>query len=514
MATLSLRRRRLGARRLLADLVRRPALLALAGTGVLAVLARVPYVGAGVGPDEGGYAYVARLWARGAVVYGDVWIDRPQGLLSVYRAIVTISDHAWAIRLGALLFGVGITVLVGAIGWMLRGPWTGVAAAAIYAVVGAGPHIQGFTLNGELLAALPATAAVAAGLRWGWVGRDRWLLAAGALGATAILMKQGGFDGLVAVAVLAVAAPGPLVRRARSLGLVVAGALVPIGLALIHALTVGFDKYWTDLVGFRADRELHSDLGDRGTAFAGTFPKAREDLLAVAALALIGLVVVLRRRTERAVLPAWLLAGIVAFNLGGLYWSHYYVQLVPPLAVLAALGVTAFRFRPLAVALTCVAIAPVAITLVDVATSNEADFNHLVPYAASFKDDQAAAAYARRNTTPAERIYVLDSRASVYWLADRRTDYPYLWHNSPIRTAKGMKLLRAMLAGPRRPRIVLLYRNPKQFDPTGAVPRILARYYREVWRPHKGLRVLVRRDGRPVTRPPFPSLPVKRGESF
>ena len=78
MASLTVDRRPVRALRLPRRLAGRPALLALAGAGVLAVLARLPYLTVGVGPDEGGYAYVARQWARGATLYRDVWIDRPQ----------------------------------------------------------------------------------------------------------------------------------------------------------------------------------------------------------------------------------------------------------------------------------------------------------------------------------------------------------------------------------------------------------------------------------------------------
>src|SRR5256885_15819199 len=173
----------------------RPALVALAATGVVAGAVRVPWVTAGIGPDGGGYASLARQWSHGADLYQDLWVDRPQGLLSVYRTIVTIADHAWAIRLTALLVRVGIALLLGAIGWMLRSPATGVAAAAIFAVVGVGPHIEGFSLSGELLAALPAAGAVAAAVRWWRTGRERWPFAAGGPGGGAMPMKQSGFRG-------------------------------------------------------------------------------------------------------------------------------------------------------------------------------------------------------------------------------------------------------------------------------------------------------------------------------
>ena len=481
----------------------RPALLALAGTAVLAALARVPYLTVGVGPDEGGYAYVARQWARGLTLYRDVWIDRPQGLLSIYRVIYELSGHLWAFRLGALLIGVGVTLVVGAIAWMLRGPWTGVAAALIYAVVGVGPHIEGFTLNGELAAALPSAGAVACAIAWRKSGRRPWLAAAGALGATAILMKQGGFDGLAAAAALAFALRGPLVERAKALGLVAAGAMVPIGAALIHALTVGFGKYWTDVVSFRAGHELRdSTLVGRFGGFKGTFPKAEADLWALAVVALIGLVVVARRRTDRVVVLAWLLAAFVAFNLGGLYWTHYYVQLLPPLVVLAALGASAFRWRIVAIGLTCLALAPVGETLIHVATTTGEAHDATITFSGSFEVDERIAAWVKQNTTPKDPIYALDSRATLYYLANRVTRYPYIWHHSPLLTPSGMKLLRKMLAGPDRPRIVVLYRNPRELDKSQRLAAILTRYYREVWRPVKGIRVLVRRDARRITPPP------------
>src|SRR2546425_8039013 len=150
MASVTLDRRPVLASKSLRTLTRRPALLAFAGTAVLAALARVPYLTVGVGPDEGGYAYVARQWARGAALYQDVWIDRPQGLVSIYRVIYELSGHLWAYRLGALLIGVGVTLVVGAIAWVVRGAGAGVAAALLYAVVGGGPDLQGLPLHGGL----------------------------------------------------------------------------------------------------------------------------------------------------------------------------------------------------------------------------------------------------------------------------------------------------------------------------------------------------------------------------
>src|SRR3712207_576301 len=118
----------------------------------LAMLLRVPFLFTGLSTDEGGYAYVAQQWSRGAALYDTAWLDRPQGLLLTYRALLAIDDAGWAIRIGMVLAGAIITVALGAIGWLLVNRATGVTAAFLYAVVGVAPHLEGITLNGELLA--------------------------------------------------------------------------------------------------------------------------------------------------------------------------------------------------------------------------------------------------------------------------------------------------------------------------------------------------------------------------
>src|SRR5262249_30012272 len=133
-----------------------------AALALLAALLRLPFLGS-IGPDEGGYAYVAWRWSRGADLYRSVWIDRPQGLILVYRVLISMSHSAWAIRLGAIVAGAAVTVLLAAIGRLLAGPAPGFLAGSLYAIAGIGPHIEGYPFNGELAASVPSTAAVAAG---------------------------------------------------------------------------------------------------------------------------------------------------------------------------------------------------------------------------------------------------------------------------------------------------------------------------------------------------------------
>src|SRR5262249_47866852 len=146
--------------------------------------------------DEAGFAEVARLWARGYPLYGQqAWVDRPQGLLLAYRLVAAT---AWdpTVRILAMLAAAVATVAVGAAAWALAGRRAAVIAAVLFAVLSPAPHLEGFTANGELLAAAFTSTAVALAAWWWARGRhDAWLLAlAGAAAAAGPLMKQSAFD--------------------------------------------------------------------------------------------------------------------------------------------------------------------------------------------------------------------------------------------------------------------------------------------------------------------------------
>ena len=163
----------------------------------------------------------------------DAWLDRPQGLLLTYRALLWLNDTGWTIRVGVMLAGAIITVALGVIGWLLVNRFVGVVAAFIYAIVGVAPHLEGMTLNGELLASVPVDHR-----------RSRWpsLVApipavagccslAGVFAGLAITMKQSGIDGIVVGLVIVV-----LAFTWSRLLIFVAGFAVPLIACVIHGI--------------------------------------------------------------------------------------------------------------------------------------------------------------------------------------------------------------------------------------------------------------------------------------
>ncbi len=455
------------------------AAIAIAGSVGLAALLRLPFLNTGLSPDEGGYAYVAGQWARGARLYGSDWVDRPQGLMLVYRLLLGGGHSAAAIRLGAVLFGCGITLLLGVAGWLLRGPWAGAAASLVYAVVGVAPHLQGFTFNGELAAALPATAAVVAALAWRRDGRVGWLVTAGGAGAIGILMKQSGFDGLV-VALVIVLTERPRPRRAVCVAAIVAGAAVPLGLSAIHGILVGWSDYWYAVVGYKltAPSGATFDVTRRLAVLGGSWLGARRDLAIPVAVA-VGLTIAAFARGRSLRIPLiWLGAAFLGFNSAALYWPHYYVQLLPPLALLIAVGASHVSGRMLAAAAILLVVGPALLKLDALEDMSTAARRAVVPYYGQYVRDTRIARAVDRLTRPGEPIYALDSEADLYFLADRPAAFPYLWSHPLEEIPGALGQLRTLLGGSRRPALVVIFRSPARVDRTGVLIRILSREYR------------------------------------
>jgi 4-amino-4-deoxy-L-arabinose transferase-like glycosyltransferase len=472
------------------DAARRPILAA----AVLAVLLRVPFLFTGLSTDEGGYAYVAQQWSRGARLYDTAWLDRPQGLLLTYRALLWIDDSGWTIRLGMVLAGAIITVALGAIGWLLAGRAVGVAAAWIYAVVGVAPHLEGITFNGELLAGVPSTVSIALAVYWWRRSRSLWWLAgAGLLAGVALTMKQSGIDGIVVGLIIVILAAGAghggLLKAAGVFG---AGVAVPLVASVLHGIAVGWSDYWTALVGYQlsAIGGAGSNAGTRWTDLGRHAGDVALDLALIVVVSFFGWRPL--DRGGRAVSPvkggggvvgwgwvlgAWLFAGFVGINLGGSYWPHYFVQPLPALVLLAAAAVVAVPAAPWRRALGAVVVLPTLVWLVALVPMSPARRADTIPYDALAARDDRIAAVIRASTTPADRIYVLESEAYLYFAAHRESPYPYLWGKPIDKIPDALPRLRAMLTSPQRPTLVVLDTPPAAVDPSGGIAADLAAHY-------------------------------------
>jgi 4-amino-4-deoxy-L-arabinose transferase-like glycosyltransferase len=447
-----------------------PALAAVVAA-LLALATRVAFWGTPLTADEGGYAQIARLWDSGVALYGGAWVDRPQGLLLVYRGLLELGGGSTeSLRIVAAAVSMLMVVATVVVAVRICGTLEAIAAGLLLATFAASPFIEAFTLSGELLAAFPAVLSLLAFTVYLQRRRVAWLAVAGLLTGCAVMIKQSAFDaGLAALAFLLLTER----KRALSVSIFVLMALVPV---VIAASTAPTHDWWNAVVAYRAEGDslLTGSPLHRFELFADSLPAAAKGLGVLALLAAIGW------RSSPLLVRLWLGAAIVGVLGGGNFHTHYYVQLAAPLSILAAVGVVQLlveRRRIATAVCGAAALVTVALTAPLWFASGPAQARAIWPKDGRLVHSEAVAAYVKAHTKPNERILVLWAGADVYYLADRRPALPYLWYRN-VESIDGALASVQWLLAVRLPALVVLAQAPDTIDPSGETERILRQKYR------------------------------------
>ena len=319
----------------------------------LTLLLRVPWLGAPLGNDEGGLTYIAEHWHHGGPdLYGHYFIDRPPLLLGVFR-IAAETGGAVAVRAIGAIAAAALVLVVALLGRELGGKRSGIWAGAIAAVLGSSALLGSVFTPAELLAVLPSAASVLLLLisRRSVRREHLLLLLAGLLAAAALLVKQSFGDALVAgAAFLLVGAYLDRGNRRRWAGLAAAYcggiALALAGLEAWAILGgVPDDATGYALIGFRLQglSALSGSAGGLPARFADrlALPLLGSGLALILIWSLVGLHRLREQRALQLTIAAWGAAGAAGVLLGGSYWSHYLIELIPMAAATAALALPA-----------------------------------------------------------------------------------------------------------------------------------------------------------------------------
>ncbi|HST26011.1 MAG TPA: glycosyltransferase family 39 protein [Gaiellaceae bacterium] len=454
--------------------VRRTTALVAVVSAALAVLFRLPFFGAPLTADEGGYAEAARLWARGATLYRDIWVDRPQGLVIVFRAVLSAGTSTEAIRAAAAVVGALAVVATLFLALRLVGRTAAFACALLMATAGASPFIESFTLAGELLASLAAVLSLLAFTAYLRTRAIAWVVAAGLLTGCALMIKQSGFD--AGLAIVAYLLWSERRRAAAPVGLLIGAAAAPLLAGALAAVT--FHRWWFAVVSYRGsgDSLVTGSFVHRLDLFAQSLPGLAQGLGLFVLLAVLGW------RGSPLLVRMWLGAGIIGVLGGGNFHTHYYIQLVPPLAILAGLGVEkaiARRAGRLALAYGAVAVATLVVTVPLWFDGPRAQAKTIWPHDPHLQHDAAVVRYVRAHTRPDQKVLVLWAAADVYYLADREPVLPYMWRAN-IESIPGVfpQLLTDLLQ--RKPALVAVAQSIDSVDKSDRVKVILAVEYRRV----------------------------------
>ena len=378
--------------------------------------------------DEGSYAAIACRMLTGGLPYRDGVENKFPAIFYLYTAVFGLFGRydMRAVHVVAAVAAFATALVVGAIAATLatrrgadaiaarRARWL---AALLYAVFSTTYEPKLLAANTELFSVLPASLAVLVYLRAR--GRAGPLVITGALAAGAVLFKQ--VAGLLLVALAADRLIRGLLRR-RLRRAVTDLVLIGLGAAAVAGAVALF--FWRQgILGdalFWSWTYIFHHYMPAASASGGFVARLFKCFLpfAVAMSPLLFLGRRIRWRGDARVVWLWLLAMTGAALIGGRMYGHYFLLAVPPLAVLAGVGGTAWltaastgeRRRLAALVSTMACGFLVAAWLFRGATDS---------WLALDPDYRQASAYVRARTQPADRVFVWGWFPALYVDADR-----------------------------------------------------------------------------------------------
>ncbi len=273
---------------------------------------------------------------RGGLPFRDFYtLKLPGAHLAYLPALLLFGQSIVAVRLGYLVASLATAGLVFLVARKLAGPAAAVAAAPLFLVAASNLSFLGLFAHATQFLALPMTAGVLVLLHARERARPRsMLLLSGVLLGCAVLVKQH-----AVFFVLFGAAAAYFIGGLLGAGAVLVGALLPLLLVGAVFWAGGcFTTFW--LWCFRYAPQYVSML-PLGQGLGLGAHRAADDTLSIpgiVALAVWGGVAA-KRRGGAIFLLGWLAAAAASVFPGLYFREHYFVPLLPVLAVLAGLGV-------------------------------------------------------------------------------------------------------------------------------------------------------------------------------
>jgi len=322
----------------------------LCALAAITVLLRISFWSRPLDMDEGLYAYGGWQMLHGLVPYRDLYDFKPPGAYFWNALIFSLfSPDALWIYVAAALAAAATSIGVYAVAKQVWDRNTALVCATLFAIFSASPHIQGGGVNTEVFMIPPLVWGLYLVLRGADGGTRRDLFLSGVLFGVATLFKQVAGIGLIAGLIALIMGQGIRdVRRAASeVALMVAGFVLPWFLSAAYFLYQGAFRefvFWVFqypflYMGFTRAAVHRVDISGRLLwVFRGT--------LLLWLFSCVAAFFFVRIRTWKEwVIVVFLFLSFLGVASGSNFFPHYFIQLVPALALLAGFGIVSLYRR-------------------------------------------------------------------------------------------------------------------------------------------------------------------------
>ncbi|MFN2623834.1 MAG: ArnT family glycosyltransferase [Chthoniobacterales bacterium] len=445
--------------------------------------------------DEGEYAYIGRLILEGVAPYGVAGNHKFPGAYLAYAAIMAVFGQTIpGIHLGMLVVNLANTLLIFFLGRRLSGTPVGLAAAAAWVVMSISPGVYGNA--GHITHLVVLAVLTGAVLLWRWEEKGHvWdLIGAGlCLGASVVVRQTSAVFVLLGVVFVWRAASAP---RAKQVAIVLLSSAVPLVAMGAWLWFAGvFPQFWrwtfTEAAAYGSQVSFGAGLHN----FLETTPLVIGWNCLIWIGAAAGLVLAFRERSQASwFVIGLLIAGGAALSAGLYFRGHYYIQVLPAIALLFAMALQkasnlggGLRYIP-AIGTTLACVLPLVAQRSYFLETQPIAMSRYVYKANPFPETIEVARYLRENSDPTDLIGVLGSEPQIFFYAQRRSatsliyTYPLMEHH---RYAHGMQETMAHELEETNPKFIVFVNAPTSWlsNPDSDqfilewADRFLSRYY-------------------------------------
>ena len=425
------------------------ALLAVFAALVFVAYVRLRLADVPLERDEGEYAYAGQLILQGIPPYGLAYNMKFPGTYYAYAMILALFGQTpWGIHVGLILVNAATILLVFAIGRRLLGDFAGAVAAVSFAILSIDRWISGVFAHATHFVVLAALAGLLMLLR-AIDGESRSsFLWSGVLLGLSVLMKQHAIFFLPLGAALVFwsdsRGEGRTARAtAKRIGVMALGAVLPLAVVVIALSAQGvLGRFWfwtfRYATAYVSEVPLSSALPNLLEGFKAVTP-ANLDLWVLGALGLLALWIARWEPRAKAVLTGLLVASLLAMCPGFYFRNHYFILVLPAVALLCGVAVGSVRQvleralpRGVAGALA-VAVLVAAIGLYVTKergylfAMSTRELSRTMYGTNPFIEAVEIGKYIRDRTDKNDRIAVLGSEPEIYFYADRKAATGYIY---------------------------------------------------------------------------------------
>jgi 4-amino-4-deoxy-L-arabinose transferase-like glycosyltransferase len=317
---------------------------------VIVIYVRIRLLGIPLERDEGEYAYAGQLILQGIPPYILAYSMKLPGIHAAYALIMAIfGESSRGIHMGLLLVNLATIALMFFLVRRLFDKAAAAAAASVYAMLSLSPTVLGVFAHATHFVVLPAVAGALSLLRAFEKGKNVHFFLPGMYFGLAFVMKQHGiFFVLLGAAwlVLELLHQGAGAKRlAKSGGWYTLGAVLPFAIiAAVLAAAGVFQNFlfWT----FEYARTYASEmpLQNGFLLFIRMLTRVTGATLPIWVFALIGLTTPLwddKGRERKGIIFLFFVFSFVAICPGFYFREHYFVLMLPVVALLAGGAVSA-----------------------------------------------------------------------------------------------------------------------------------------------------------------------------